>query len=264
MNFFKNLFSPKQDSKKDENQSKERIIEIRTVTKFEGLDDEFINLLFFISEDEKVNFRKLLLDIIRKLNITTDTLRTEFMEHFPKYISENEIELPFIAELFIFNSEIQTVSLPDNTIFEKREGYNEMKGKKQLEHYYTALRLASHNLTEKDKNKIENISAEENLVLESLSDSHKDFARINIIYQLGRSYMQRSNFEKMMHYYESILSETFDLSPNTVADYVRVAGENLHSINYSKEALGFLKKGLVLNPKLGVKKLVAEIEKKIN
>ncbi|MGG9972438.1 hypothetical protein ACQ33O_11650 [Ferruginibacter sp. SUN002] len=265
MIFFKNLFGSKQKSKPSESQqSQNRVIEIRNSTKFDGLDHDFIDLLYFITQDEKIVFVTKLLEIIEELGITKETLRTEFMESFTNYINSNEIDLPFIAELFNFHNITVTVSVPDETIIETREGYTEIRGKEKLQHYYTAIRLASYNLQVKADNQIQNIADEEKLILDSLSDRHKDFARINIFLQLGKSFKLQKNFDKMGHYYDSILTDSFDLSQNTVADFIRVAGEDFYQLGKLTEALKYFKKGLELNPKLGVKKIVAEIEKKIN
>ena len=76
--------------------------------------------------------------------------------------------------------------------------------------------------------------------------------------------MQQKNYDKMGYYYDKILSADFDLSPNTIADFVRAAGEDFYKIGNLPEALKYFKKGLDLNPKLGVKKVVNEIEKTIN
>lgn len=264
MNFLKNLFGSKQESKPSQTQqTQNRVIEVRNSTKFDGLDHDFIDLLYFISKDEKTVFINKLFEIIEELGITKETLRTEFMENFPNYITTYEIDLPFIAELFNFHNTILTVSMPDETIIETKEGYNEIRGKQKLQNYYTAIRLASHNLQVKADNQIQNIAEEEKLILESLSDSHKDFARINIFLQLGKSFMELKNFDKMSHYYDSIFSDSFDLSQNTVADFIRVAGEDFYQLGKLTEALKYFKKGLELNPKLGVKKIVSEIEKKI-
>ena len=264
MNLFKNLFGSNQSSKPSQNQqTQNRVIEIRNSTKFNGLDYDFIDLLYFISEDEKNAFNKRLLEIIKELGITKETLRTEFMESFPNYVTENEINLPFIAELFNFHNTIVTVSMPDETIIETKDGYTEICGKEKLQHYYTAIRLASHNLQVKTDNQIQDIAAEEKLILDSLSDSHKDFARVNIFLQLGKTFMQQNNFDKMAYYYGRILSDNFDLSQNTVADFIRVAGEDFYQMGNLSEALKYFKRGLELNPKLGVKKVVAEIEKTI-
>lgn len=265
MNFLKSLFGSKQESKPSQTQqSQNRVVEVRNSTKYDGLDYDFIDLLYFISKDEKTVFINKLLEIIEILGITNKTLRTEFMENFPNYITENEIDVPFIAELFNFHNTIVSVSMPDETIIETKEGYPEIRGKEKLQHYYTAIRLASHNLQVKSVNHIQDIAEEEKLILESLSDSQKDFARINIFLQLGKSFKEQKNFDKMSHYYNSIFSDSFDLSQNTVADFIRVAGEDFYQLGKLTEALKYFKKGLELNPKLGVKKIVAEIEKKVN
>lgn len=263
MNFLKKLFGSNQESNISQiQQSQNRTIKIRNYTKFDGLDNDFIDLLYFISQDEKTAFKNKLFQIIEELGITRETLRTEFMESFPNYINTNEIDLPFIAELFNFHSSIVTISVPDETIIETKEGYHEMRGKEKLQHYFTAIRLASHNLQVKAANQIHDIADEEKLILNSLSDSHKDFARINIFLQLGKSFMEQNNFDKMSHYYDRILSESFDLSQNTVSNFIRVAGEDFFQLGKLPEALKYFKKGLELNPKLGVKKIVTEIEKK--
>ena len=265
MNFLKNFFKSNQEPDSNKNlPSEKKVIEIRNLTNFDGLDYDFIDLLFFISQDEKTKFINNLLGIIKILGITNETTRVQFMESFPNYIHDNEIELPFIAELFNFHSSIVKVSVLDETTIERKEGYNEIRGKEKLQNYYTAIRLASYNLQAKNDNGIQDIIEEESLILNSLSDSHKDFARINIFLQLGKSFMQQNNFEMMSNYYNRILSESFDLSLNTVADFIRNAAEDFYQFGKLGDALIFFKKGIELNPKLGVKKIVAEIEKKIN
>ena len=110
MNFLKNLFGSKQESKSSQSQQvQNRVTEIRNFTKFNGLDYDFIDLLYFISQDEKAVFINKLLKTIENLSITNETLRTEFMTTFRNYINTNEIDLPFIAELFNFRNTILTV-----------------------------------------------------------------------------------------------------------------------------------------------------------
>lgn len=262
MNILKNLFGSQKKKNGSQPQITEnKVIELRNVTKVKGLDSDFIDLIFFISEEDKILFKNKLREIIEELGISNETVRTEFMEKFPNHIGSKEINLPFIAELFIFGNTILTVSMPDETIIDSKEGHLEKSGKDKLQNYYTALRLASHNLQIKNERGVLDISEEEKLVLNSLSDFHMDFARINIIFQLGNSFRQQGNYDKMFHYYEIIVCEQFDLSPNTVADFIRTIGNNLYEIGNLKEALRYFKKGLDLNPKLGVKKVVNEIEK---
>ena len=97
-----------------------------------------------------------------------------------------------------------------------------------------------------------------------VSDEHKDFGCANILLQLGNSFMLQNNFDKMELYYEKLLSTNFDLRLNTISDFTRAVGEYFHKVVNLQTALKFLEKGLELNPKLGVNKLVAEIEKKTN
>ena len=237
--------------------------EIRSFTKFDGLDDDFINLLFFISEEAKIEFKNSLLEITGELGITKETLWTDFMECFPDYISANEIELPFITELFIFYTTTVIVSVPDENIIEIKDGYVELLGEEKLKNYYTAIKLASHNLQVKAENKIEDIENEEKLILNSLSDTHNDLARISILLQLGKSFMYQKNIDKMCHYYNFILTDSYDLSQTTVADFMKVAGEDFYQLGKLTKSLEFFKRGLELNPNLNVKRRLTEINKNI-
>lgn len=265
MSLFKKLFGANQNSDYRQNVDNPNTgIEIKTVTKFMGLDNEFIDLIYFPSQEKRTEFKAQLLNILKDLAVSNETMRTELMETFPNYLTDNNIEFPFIAELFIFKSYIIKLSLPEKNLIETLEGSPEVRGKEKLLNYYTALSLASHNLYVKNENGIIDISDEENIVLQSLSDEHKDFARAKILFQLGNSFMHQNNFDKMKLYYEKLISTDFDLSANTIADFIRSAGEDLYNVGDLKEAHKYLKKGLELNPKLGVKKLLTEIEKKIN
>jgi hypothetical protein len=65
-------------------------------------------------------------------------------------------------------------------------------------------------------------------------------------------------------YFKMIENDKYDLSPNTVADFIRLIGEDYNKIGDFKNAYHYLSIGLKLNPNLGVKKLLAKIEKLIN
>lgn len=265
MNLFKKIFGANKNTNTYQSPNNQnRGIEIKTSTTFVGLDDEFIDLIYFPSEEKRDSFKQQLIEILKELGITNESQRTEVMEKFPNYVTENNINLPFIAELFIFESYIIKVSKPEETIIETTKGSPGYRGKEKLKHYYTAVGLASHNIYGKNENGIIDISDEENLVIKTLSDQNKDFACANILLLLGNSFMMHNNIDKMVFYYEKLFSSDFDLSPTTIADFIRAAGEDFYKIGDTEKALKYLKKGLELNPKLGVKKLVTEIEKKTN
>jgi tetratricopeptide (TPR) repeat protein len=260
MNIFKALFGNKTSSEKNDEQITRTIV-IKSNTTYDGIDTEFIDQIFFPTEEERQEFISLIEKIIQELNITSETTRVEFMDIFPKYINDKEIELPFIAELFKFHTTIDTVLKNDNKIIESKEGPEEIIGRSKISHYYIAMKLCAHNLIEKNKASYESIDEEEILFLNTLKDDTKDYVRLNNLVLLGRSFMLRNNLDKMVKYYQNILDDNFELSPNTIADHLRIAGEDFYEMKQYDKALYFLKKGLELNPKLGVKKLVAEIEK---
>jgi tetratricopeptide (TPR) repeat protein len=264
MNFLKKLWGSKENPsttvKFDPN--KDSTI-IKNVTTFNGLDNAFLDLIYFSNDLEKRLLVEKINNVIKTLNITNETLRTEFMNTFPLYIHDNGIELPFIAELFTFKSIIVSVSMPSGIVKNITDTTPEYSGSEKLNYYHTAMNLVSHNLESKIKNNFTDISFEENIVLKNLTDDNKDFHMINILYQLGNSFMLINKQDKMSNYYGLIYNSLFDLSPNTIADYIRYAGEDYYKIGDLENALKFLKKGLELNSKLGVKRLIAEIENKL-
>jgi hypothetical protein len=264
MNIFKNLFGSKEKSLSLQTTDlNKNYTEGKIISKFNGIDTAFIDLLFFKNDKEKKNFISNILNTLETLCITNETHQTEFMTTFSNYVHENEIELPFIAELFVFESKIVTKLMPSGLILNTTNTSPSDTGIKKLNSYKTALRLVSCNLDSKIKNGIIDISFEENIVINNLTEENMDFHMINILYQLGNAFMQSNALDKMAYYFGYIYNSQFELSPNTVSDYVRYAGEDYYKIGNLTEALKFLKKGIELNPKLGVKKLISEIENKL-
>jgi tetratricopeptide (TPR) repeat protein len=66
----------------------------------------------------------------------------------------------------------------------------------------------------------------------------------------------------MENTFNKIRKRNYELSPSTVADYYRKIGEIYFELKQNEKSLDWLKAGLILNPKLGVKKLIDKLEKK--
>jgi hypothetical protein len=118
-------------------------------------------------------------------------------------------------------------------------------------------------LRRKVENSFYDFKFEEDLIKDTLQKStHSDFARINTLFDLGHAFYKANDVIKMESVFNLIQTEKHDLSPSTVANFYRSIGEIYIELAQTDKALDWLRAGLTLNPKLGVKKLIDKLEKK--
>ena len=230
-------------------------------TTFAGIDYEFIDLLFFEGISEKNEFLQSLILMLDKLEINEDSIRTDVNEKIHQYIDENEISFPFLIYLFNYKSKSIMLRMPDGLVLEERMLENEHFGIEKLNNYSTALNVATHNLDKKRSANYSDIIFEEDLINKNLRPDNMDYTRIDSLFSLGHSFCLIGDFQKMGIYFQMIENDKYDLSPNTVADFIRLIGEDYNEIGDFKNAYHYLTLGLKLNPNIRVKKLLAKIEK---
>lgn len=207
---------------------------------FSGLDNDFINLIYFKDETEKTKFISEIEKLLSKLKINEQTDLVSGRKKVADYNSDAEEAVPFLNEILSYGSQTN-----------------------KLDNYYTALNLCSHNLEKKTENNFYDLKFEEELVNKTLEKSDLfNFARISTLFNLGASFYKTNQIESMENIFNKIRKENYELSPSTVADYYRNIGEIYFELKQNEKSLDWLKAGLTLNPKLGVKKLIDKIEKK--
>lgn len=207
---------------------------------YTGLDNDFINVIYFKDEIEKTNFISETEKLVSKLKISEQTDLVTGRKKVVDYNIEAEEPIPFLNEMLSY-------SLKTN----------------KLDNYYTALNLCSHNLEKKTENSFYDFKFEEELINKILEKSDLfNFARVSTLFILGVSFYKANQIKSMENTFNKIRKENYELSQSTVADYYRNIGEIYFELKQNEKSLDWLKAGLTLNPKLGVKKLIDKLEKK--
>ena len=207
---------------------------------YSGLDKDFIGLLYFKDEIEQNEFISKLDILVSELEINEHTDILTGRKKVADYNRDAGDPIPFLNEILFYGPKSN-----------------------KLENYYTALNLCSHNLESKTKNSFYDFKFEEDLINKVLEKSELyNFARVSTLFILGESFYKANQIESMENTFNKIRKGNYELSPSTVADYYRKIGEIYFELKQNEKSLDWLKAGLILNPKLGVKKLIDKLEKK--
>ena len=207
---------------------------------YSGLDKDFIGFIYFKDETEQNEFISEVEQLVSELKINEQTDIVTGRKKIADYNIDAEEPVPFFNEILSYSSKTN-----------------------KLENYYTALNLCSHNLEKKTENSFYDFKFEEELVNKVLENSELyNFARVSTLFILGESFYKANQIESMENTFNKIRQENYELSPSTVADYYRNIGEIYFELKQNEKSLDWLKAGLILNSKLGVKKLIDKLEKK--
>lgn len=139
--------------------------------------------------------------------------------------------------------------------------FDENNGKIKLSKYYIALRVCRYNIVKKLNNKIYDFRFEEELALNAFKSEYRNYARIETLFVLGEAFFKANQLEKMNLYFDIIYKEKYDLSNVITSNFHRRIADIYLYIHEKKEALKWYKSGIQLNSKLGVKKLITNLEK---
>lgn len=229
MNIFKRFFS----KEKNGNHNFQSNDSIRLD---DYLDKEFINSLYFSNDKFKDDYIDSIKTILKE---TIENYKIERVK-FSEYIIDNKIDMPFIMEVIKFD---------------------ENNGKIKLSKYYIALCVCRYNIVKKLNNKIYDFRFEEELALNAFKFDYRNYARIETLFVLGEAFFKANEFEKTNLYFNIIYKDKYDLSDVTISSFHRRIADIYLYINEEKEALKWYKSGVQLNSKLGVKKLIANLEK---
>jgi tetratricopeptide (TPR) repeat protein len=234
-------------------------IELSTVSRIIGLDEEFIDLIYFQNDNEKQKHRNYINSVLSELDIKPDT---DFLKVKEKLIDYNNIDLeqpiPFLIESLLIENFDQNKdsNRPTETISKKAK-----KGIYKIQDYYSSASFISTNILLKLNSKQSDFLFEENLYNANIVNSDlNNFAKLASTYTLGHAFLMTNYIEKADHFFDRLEKFPFDLAPSTIAEYYRKIGELYLENGDTKKALKWLNAGLTLNPKLGVKKIITKLE----
>jgi len=232
MNWLKNIFTTKQPENKHFQN------DITTITD-SYLDIDFINSLYFKSAQHRN-------DYIEKVKVVLDkTIESGKIERtkVAEYINQNDNDIPFLLDAITFD---------------------EYNGEHKLDKYYTALSVCRFNIYGKLEAQFFDFDFEETLAKKVFKSDHRNYARIETLFMLGEAFLIAKVVTKADYYFEIIFNDTYDLSGDTVSKFFRQIGDTYLERGNKSAALNWYKKGLQLNPKLGIKKQVTNLEKELN
>lgn len=232
--------------------------ELSSVSRINGLDYEFIDLIYFANPADKESHINNIIKAISKLKIKTGDDFHKVHQKIVDYNIELDEPIPFLIEsLLVENFDVRK----DSNGKTETKSSIVTKGVEKIQSYYSAASFIGENITLKLNSQNSDFAFEEKLFDEFVLNSDlNNYAKVNAFYCLGTAYFKNSNLIKAEYYFDLIEKTQFDLQPSTVSTYHRNIGEGYASIGDKVKALKWLNTGLALNPKLGVKKLIAKLE----
>ncbi len=277
MNWLKKIFQNKTENKVAEtpeigvpsektNQSNSAT-QITVQSRFAGFDYTYIDLVHFKNDEAKSEYIETIKMIISELEIKDNMDYVAVQKKLADYNSNSGNSLiPLFTNTLLFKSFIVTKLESDGIAkISERPSDTNQNGAEKIKSYYPALNFCTVNLARKVKNNFFDFQFEEKLISEILEKNNLfNYARIDTLFALGNAYYKATQLSKMDSTFEKILSEKYDLSESTIANYYRSIGEIYADLKQDEKALNWLKAGLTLNTKLGVKKLVDQLEKNLS
>lgn len=224
---------------------------------YAGIDTEFIDFLYFKDETDRAQYINAIEKAVKDLQLSNPMRLTEFREKVHSY----DNALPFLLDAMKVKG--TSIVIDKNTRKELKRYFQEERYGKSKIGYYDALAIFSYNVEKKIECKDYSFTTNEQWLLSYLTPEHMNYARIEALYLMGRAYEMAGSYEKRDQYFNMILTDNYAISPNTVSEFYRTIAGHYNENGDLHTGLKWLKAGLELNPKLGVKKQVANLEKQL-
>lgn len=234
-----------------------------SVDSFEGLDYDFLNLLYYENDDQKQRLIQKISATLNDLDIKQGMSFVDVKKIFTSStIADEEIQEIFMDAL-LFNRYIVITESRNGIVETRKEKSNDkISGLDKINNYYTALGFSQINLHRKLKAKHFDFQFEKKLIYDALSTSDLfNYASIDTLFQLGVAYLEAADLKEMDRTFEKLASYKYDLADITVSNFYRSIGEIYIGLKEKEKALHWLNEGLKLNPKLGVKKAISDLSK---
>ena len=242
----------------------------RTQKVYVSINYDFLNFLFFQNEDEKY---KLIDQLSKVIKENEDNFKSEDFKRISLFNSyESMFGTPPYYLLFLFSIVTKTYTIWNTNnagvlrlhedIFNINCDFYEELKKDNI-----ALKWNLENLRRKIDYSFNDISNEETnisgllLKITNYNINPIGYDILKVIVTLGLYYIEK-NPEKANAYFNKANSNWSEISINTVSAAFKEIGEAFLKGNDSGNALYWFKKGLEINPKLPVKKIIKEIEYK--
>jgi hypothetical protein len=205
-----------------------------------GIDSTLIDRIYFHSQADKTEYLEKIDSILKRLEVKIGDPRLDVI----KKIADGNIPLQFLNETLAYSGGLQ---------YSKNTDRN---------NYYTNCKLCEYNIAAKVAARVYDFQPEEILFKSILSIDLNGYAKANLIFTMGKEFSKLDLWEKADSYFEIFRQTTFELSPVTVSDFYRRIAEIYLEAGKKEASLYWLKEGLGINPKLGVKKLIKTLETK--
>ena len=230
---------------------------------------EFLNFIYFDTTKQKQDVLKVLENKISETKYFLNLKDTDNRDLTDILYEQNVLpDLP-IVKFYIIEWGIYSIWKTegnDYLLITKRESFSNINFSDELENDSNLLRYNLFNLKRKINSNCSDISTEEKNILKVLNKT--DF--INLDRGVGYDYLEsllvlgKFYFEKdkkiAISYFEKANIDWSEISSNVVSKTFREIGELFMNVNDNQKAIYWLKKGLELNPKLGVLKLIEKLE----
>jgi tetratricopeptide (TPR) repeat protein len=269
MNFFEKIFGTKakpESAPANKLPNEESVIEttIQIKTLFCGIDEEFVNLIYFKDDNERLEYLAKIELFLKRVGISNESDFTEVIDKIVKDENDNpEEEIDFTRQVFLFRDFLCMVRNGKESI-EPSNTFRDI-GYSKITKYYKGLDFATKNVERKIARDFFDFAFEDKLIGDLLNDSDLfNYARIDSLCYMGLAHFKAGNPGKAVNYFNQILSEldSYDLSPVTVSEFLRNIGDYYLEVENYSNALKYYELGLQKNPKLGVKKKILELKQK--
>ena len=208
--------------------------------KFIGIDLDLIDRIYFHSAADRTEFLTEIQSTLSQLSIRIGDNRLEIINK----IADANVAFEFLSDVLAFTGDLQ---------YSKKSDRN---------NYYTNCKLCEYNLVKKLKYGENDFRNEEVLFHSLILIDLSGYAKANLIFNMGHTFAQLNLWEKADFYFDVLRSDIFELSPVTVSDFYRRIAEVYLVSGFKNTALIWLKRGVRLNSKLAVKKIIKQLESK--
>lgn len=205
--------------------------------KYIGIDVTLVDQMFFSTQEAKSDYIENIEQFLRELSIFKGDDRLAVLNK----VGDADSDLPLLPDILAFSGDQQYSKLSET-------------GK-----YYTDVKLCEYNIESKRDASVNDFEFEEGIFSRLLTVDLAGYARLNLTFQLGAVHAL-TNDSKRDYYFNLLKATSFDLSPATVSEFYKLIAQIYLDANNKESAISWLKAGIVLNPKLSVKKIIKNLE----
>jgi hypothetical protein len=206
--------------------------------KFIGLDSGLIDRIYFPTAVEKSEYLSEVQKVLRDLSIKLGNDRLDVINK----VADADVDFPFLSDILAFTEDLQ---------YSKNSDTN---------NYYTNCKLCEYNVRKKLETGMNDFRDEEALFYSLMLIELTGYARLNLTFEMGQAFARLELWEKADYYFSLLRDTLFDISPATVSEFYKAIAQVYLDSNTKDIALSWLKAGILLNPKLAVKKVIKQLE----